>query len=235
MYRNGTKIATTGSSATSYTYTALTCNTTYTVGLVAFDAAGNRSGQATVQAPTQTCSTTPTRDATAPSSPDNQRLVGATQTSLTMGWSASTDNVGVTGYDVYRNGTKIATTGSSATSYTYTALTCNTTYTVGLVAFDAAGNRSNLAEATGPMSTSACSTASATGDTTAPTAPSGLSVNNSTATSIGLNWKAATDNVGVTGYGVYRNGSRVSTVNSLTSTVGTLLMRHGVLARRGRR
>ena len=64
-----------------------------------------------------------------------------------MGWSASTDNVGVTGYDVYRNGTKIATTGLSATSYTYTALTCNTTYTVGLVAFDAAGNRSNLAGA----------------------------------------------------------------------------------------
>ena len=159
---------------------------------------------------------------TAPSSPDNQRLVSATQTSITMGWSASTDNVGVTGYDVYRNGTKIATTGSSATSYTYSALTCNTTYSVGLVAFDAAGNRSNLAEATGPMSTAACSTPPATGDTTAPTAPSGLSVNNSTATSIGLNWKAATDNVGVTGYGVYRNGSRVSTVNSLTSTVGTL-------------
>ena len=114
----------------------------YTLGVVAFDASGNRSAQSTVMVATTDCP-----DTTPPGAPAAQRLVGATQTSLTMGWSASTDNVGVTGYDVYRNGTKIATTGSSATSYTYTALTCNTTYTVGLVAFDAAGNRSNLAQA----------------------------------------------------------------------------------------
>ena len=65
-----------------------------------------------------------------------------------------TDNVGVTGYRIYRNGTRVATTTS--TSYTVTGLACNTSYTIGLTAIDAAGNESNRAEATGTTKTSAC-------------------------------------------------------------------------------
>ena len=57
-----------------------------------------------------------------------------------MTWNASTDNVGVTGYDVYRNGTKMATVTSTSSSQT--GLACGTSYTFGVVARDAAGNSS---------------------------------------------------------------------------------------------
>ena len=55
-------------------------------------------------------------------------------------WNASTDNVGVTGYSLYRNGAKAGST--TATSYTFTGLACGTTYTLALTAYDAAGNES---------------------------------------------------------------------------------------------
>ena len=77
-----------------------------------------------------------------------------TQTSIGVRWDASSDNVGVTGYRIYRNGTRVATT--TATSYNVTGLACGTSYTIGLTAIDAAGNESNRAEATGTTSTNAC-------------------------------------------------------------------------------
>jgi len=79
-----------------------------------------------------------------------------TQTGLTLSWTASTDNVGVTGYDVYRAGTKIGTT-SGATTYGVTGLACNTTSTFAVAAFDAAGNRSTQSQfsaATSPCTSS---------------------------------------------------------------------------------
>jgi hypothetical protein len=77
-----------------------------------------------------------------------------TQTGIGLRWDAASDNVGVTGYRIYRNGTRVATV--TATSYTLNDLTCGTSYTIGLSAIDAAGNESNRAEATGATSTSAC-------------------------------------------------------------------------------
>ena len=50
--------------------------------------------------------TPPPTDTTAPSPPGSLRVMSATATSVTVGWNAATDNVGVTGYDVYRAGTK---------------------------------------------------------------------------------------------------------------------------------
>jgi hypothetical protein len=77
-----------------------------------------------------------------------------TQNSIGVRWNASSDNVGVTGYRLYRNGTLVGTTTS--TSYSVSGLACGTSYTIGLTAIDAAGNESNRAEATGTTSTSAC-------------------------------------------------------------------------------
>ena len=57
---------------------------------------------------------------------------------MALSWTASTDNVGVTGYQVLRNGTQIGTTTS--TSYTDTSVAANTTYTYTVQAYDAAGN-----------------------------------------------------------------------------------------------
>ncbi len=57
---------------------------------------------------------------------------------VALGWTASTDNVGVAGYRVYRNGTQVGTT--TVTSFQDTGLTAGTTYTYRVAAFDAAGN-----------------------------------------------------------------------------------------------
>lgn len=87
----------------------------------------------------------PTEDQVAPSVPPNFTSTGKTETSVSLAWGASTDAVGVTGYEVLRGGSVIATLGSAARSYTATGLSGNTTYQFGVRAFDAAGNRSATA------------------------------------------------------------------------------------------
>ncbi|WP_167739912.1 fibronectin type III domain-containing protein, partial [Streptomyces griseofuscus] len=63
---------------------------------------------------------------------------GTTASSVSLKWSASTDNVGVTGYDVYRGSTKVGSTTS--TSYTDSGLSASTAYSYTVKAKDAAGN-----------------------------------------------------------------------------------------------
>src|SRR5207253_2479634 len=75
-------------------------------------------------------------------------------TTITVSWTASTDNVGVTGYGHYLNGTLVDS--STGTTYTYTGLACNTGYTAAVDAADAAGNRS--AKATVTATTASCPT-----------------------------------------------------------------------------
>jgi hypothetical protein len=79
------------------------------------------------------------------------------QTSIGLRWDTASDNVAVTGYRIYRNGTLAGTT--SSTSYTVSGLTCNTSYTIALTSVDAAGNESYAAAATGTTTTAACSAA----------------------------------------------------------------------------
>ncbi|GAA5051685.1 chitinase [Thermocatellispora tengchongensis] len=81
-------------------------------------------------------------DTSAPTVPGNLRSTAATSSSVSLAWNASTDNVGVTGYEVYRGGTLVTTTGGTATTYTDTGLAASTTYTYTVRARDAAGNRS---------------------------------------------------------------------------------------------
>ncbi len=80
-------------------------------------------------------------DVTSPSAPTNLTASGTTQTTTNLSWNASTDNVGVTGYDVYRGATLIATV--SGTTHQATGLSPNTTYTFNVRAKDAAGNVSS--------------------------------------------------------------------------------------------
>lgn len=82
-----------------------------------------------------------TSDTTAPSVPSNLVSSNVTSTSLTLSWNASTDNVGVTGYDVYMNGSLKTSTTSTSTSIT--GLTSSTTYSFTVKAKDAAGNTSS--------------------------------------------------------------------------------------------
>jgi chitodextrinase len=84
--------------------------------------------------------TNPTADTIPPSVPT--ALVGtvASAKQINLSWTASTDNVGVTGYKVFRNGAQLGTTAS--TSYSDTGLSAATTYTYTVAAYDAAGNTS---------------------------------------------------------------------------------------------
>lgn len=84
-------------------------------------------------------------DTQAPSAPGNLTTTGKTGTSVSLSWSASTDNVGVTAYEVYQGSTLAATVTN--TSATITGLTPNTTYTFTVKASDAAGNRSAASNA----------------------------------------------------------------------------------------
>ena len=94
----------------------------------------------------------PTSDKTAPSTPGSLKTGTKTASTISLSWAAASDNVGVSGYSIYRNGSRIANTGS--TSFKVTGLSCGSSYKLGVDAYDGAGNRSPAASLT--ASTSAC-------------------------------------------------------------------------------
>lgn len=107
----------------------------------------------------------PAPDTTPPSTPTGLAVTGTSQTSISVSWSASSDNVGVAGYGLYRGG---ASTGSTtATSATFGGLACGTNYTLAVDAFDAAGNRSGQTSTT--AATAACPPSTAAGVYVSPT------------------------------------------------------------------
>ncbi|WP_052503452.1 M4 family metallopeptidase [Lacinutrix sp. Hel_I_90] len=79
-------------------------------------------------------------DTQAPSAPGSLSASGTTQTTTNLSWTASTDNVGVTGYEVFQGSTSLGTV--TATSANVTGLTASTTYSFTVKAKDAAGNTS---------------------------------------------------------------------------------------------
>ena len=84
----------------------------------------------------------PPPDTQPPTTPTGLTATSVTASSAALSWNAATDNVGVAGYTVYRNGAKLATTGSGTTTYTDASLAPSTTYSYTVDAFDAAGNHS---------------------------------------------------------------------------------------------
>lgn len=135
IYRDGRWLATVGPKVSSYSDTAPVPGASYTVR--AHDLVGNQSGDsAPATAPAGTTDTTP------PSAPGNLTATATRPTTVALEWSASTDNVGVVGYEVYRDSatTPLATLSSSATSYTDTTAAAEQTYTYTVRARDAAGN-----------------------------------------------------------------------------------------------
>src|SRR6266568_3332701 len=141
-------------------------------------------------------------DTTPPSRPTDLTGAAAGSTGANLSWGASTDNVGVTGYIVRRNGLQVAT--PATTSYADAGLSAGATYSYTVAARDAAGNIS-------PDSTSVSVTTAIAADTTPPSTPTGLTAAVAGSTGANLSWSASTDNVGVTGYIVRRNGVQVAT------------------------
>jgi chitodextrinase len=145
-------------------------------------------------------------DASPPTTPSglSASLTSATTSRLT--WGASSDNRGVTGYRVSRGATVLGTV--TTTSFNDSGLVPGT-YGYSVVALDGAGNES------APATTSLVVPEP---DVTPPSAPSNLRISSQSKSRVTLAWDAASDNVAVTGYRVYRNGVLVATVTALTWT-----------------
>jgi chitodextrinase len=102
---------------------------------------------------------TTSSDTSAPSAPTGLKATASSATQVDLAWIASTDNVGVTGYRIYRNGatTPLATVGGTTTAYSDKTAAASTAYTYQVSAVDAAGNesaKSATASATTPAATS---------------------------------------------------------------------------------
>ncbi|UUZ56275.1 hypothetical protein LP419_14200 [Massilia sp. H-1] len=80
-------------------------------------------------------------------------LSSVSGTSVTLAWTASSDNVGVTGYKIMRNGVQVGT--STTASFTDSALTAGTAYSYTVLAYDAVGNQSPLSAALAVTTTGA--------------------------------------------------------------------------------
>jgi chitodextrinase len=147
-------------------------------------------------------------DTTAPSTPGGVTSSNITGTSATISWTASTDNVGVTGYRVYRDG--VLRSSPTGLSYNDTGLTMSTTYAYTVSAVDAAGNES--VKSTGVSVT--------TKDTAAPSVPTISSISAPAFNSVSLSWTVSTDTggSGLKGYKVYRNGSATALASPTTNS-----------------
>ncbi|MBB5872627.1 beta-glucosidase [Allocatelliglobosispora scoriae] len=151
-------------------------------------------------------------DTSPPTAPGTPVASGITSSGATLTWAASTDNVGVTGYDVL-NAANIVVTTASGTSVTLTGLSPATQYTLRARARDAAGNQSS------PSSAVTFTTLSSV-DTSPPTTPGTPTATAITATGATLTWTPSTDNVGVTGYDVLNAANAVvTTVSGPTATL----------------
>ena len=142
-------------------------------------------------------------DATSPADPAGLKAIGADKNKIVLLWDASTDNVGIAGYNVYRGNTRI---GKAAYSVYFdsSGLAPGTPYCYQVEAFDGAGN-------TSAKSGQACASALAVSDVTPPSAPAGLIASPASATQISLTWTASTDDTYVLSYRVSRDGGEIAT------------------------
>src|SRR5262249_31104168 len=192
--------------------------TTYRYRVRATDAAGNVSANSSIVNAT-------TLDTVAPSAPSSLSANASSTTQINLAWAAATDNVGVTSYLIERclsaSCTFAQITTTTVTSFNDIGLAAGTGYSYRVRATDAAGNLgaySNTASAT-----------TQTPDTTAPSAPSGLTATAASGSQINLVWTASTDNVGVTGYLVERcQGAGCTNFAQIATPTGTTFNNTGL-------
>ncbi|GAB2817102.1 discoidin domain-containing protein [Streptomyces daliensis] len=163
-------------------------------------------------------------DTQAPSAPAKLAYTEPSDGQIRLTWEAATDNVKVTGYDIYANGELRTSVGGDVTTYTDTQPK-GTTVSYHVRARDAAGNVS-------PDSNTVTREGSG-GDTQAPTAPSGLTLSEPAAGQIKLSWQPSSDNVKVTGYDIYAHNKllksvagEVTTYTDTTQPAGTTVSYH---------
>lgn len=150
-------------------------------------------------------------DTEAPTAPTSLSVVSTTTASANLSWTAATDNIGVSYYQIYVNG--VFKTNSSTTTATIGGLSQGTNYNFFVVAVDAAGNVS-------PQSNIASGTTLT--DTISPTAPTSLSVTSVGTNNIAISWTASTDNIAVDNYEIYVNGVLYGTSLTTSANIANL-------------
>jgi len=217
LYKNGSLTPFASPTSLSFTDTGLLADHAYTYRVSAVDAAGNESAKSAILS----VSTQAAADTAAPSTPTSLRSTSVGSDSIALAWNAATDNVAVTGYRLYKNGSLTPFASPTSLSFTDTGLLADNTYEYRVSAIDAAGNESGLS------SVLVVNTVAAP-DTTPPATPANLHSTSVSSDSIALAWNAATDNVAVTAYRLYKDGSSTPlvTTSGLSTTDTGLLADH---------
>lgn len=154
-------------------------------------------------------------DKTAPTMPMNLTARNVTTTSASLDWADSRDDSGVVRYQVFRNGSLVATVGKS--DFSETMLRPGTAYEYSVVSIDPSGNAS-----TPSTSLRVLTATPPTVDTSAPTVPEYLHSMGRTASSVKLMWLASSDDSGQITYIVERNGVEVARTKMTMLTDGNL-------------
>lgn len=203
VYKNAVFYGST--STTSLLVSGLTAATNYSMTVKAKDASNNVSA-------TSAALDVLTLDNVAPSAPSSLTTTSKSFNDFILSWTEATDNVGLTAYDVYKNGVLYGSTATNSLSVS--GLTSGVTYTMTVKAKDEAGNISSASLGLNVQ----------TLDNIAPNAPTSLVSSSKDNVSFVLGWTAPTDNVGVTGYDVYKDGvlygsttSKSMIINGLTA------------------
>ena len=217
IFRNGTQVNT--STTRSYSDTNLTSSTAYTYRVVAYDVAGNSSAQSSqITATTLTVADT-TLPTVSLTSPANGATVSGT--SVTVSATAS-DNIGIAGVQFKLDGVNYGgedTTAPYSVNFNSTTVS-NGSHALTAVARDTAGN----IVASSNVSITVNNVSIQPSDTTAPSIPTSLTATSVSSNQINLTWTASTDNVGVTGYRIFRNGIQIATAIVATNYSDTGLM-----------
>ncbi|WP_428950248.1 discoidin domain-containing protein [Streptomyces sp. cg35] len=144
-----------------------------------------------------------TGDTEAPGAPSGLAYTEPATGQIKLTWKAASDNVKVTGYDIYADGTLRASVDGDTLTYTDNQ-PASATLTYFVRAKDAAGNQS--------ANSNSVTRKGDSGDTQAPTAPGNLAFTEATKGQVKLTWQASTDNVKVTAYDIYANGTLLKSV-----------------------
>ncbi|MFI6421833.1 discoidin domain-containing protein [Streptomyces sp. NPDC050842] len=154
-----------------------------------------------------------TGDTQAPTAPANLAYTQPATGQVRLAWNASTDNEGVTAYDIYANNVLLTTVAGDVTTFTDNR-PADQTVSYRVRAKDAAGNQSGDSNTVTRVGDG--------GDTQAPTAPANLGFTEPVSGQVKLAWNASSDNKGVTAYDVYANnvlrGSVAGAVTTYTDT-----------------
>ncbi|MFM9331655.1 fibronectin type III domain-containing protein [Paenibacillus mesotrionivorans] len=208
IYHEATLLATVAGNITSHQIIVaslpLDPKTTFKLSVKARDGAGNVSTASNVII-TNT-------DLTAPSAPTNFRIVDQIPGSVSLSWNASSDEFGVTNYEIYASNrmglpSRLLTT-NGATSFIVTGLPPSIKYEINVKAIDFAGNKSVPSNSV-----------SAQGSEYPPTIPKNLTAKVKTESSIYLSWDSSSDENGIIDYEIYNGSTLLVNSNSSNYTL----------------